>query len=155
MKMKIDENDILGRIEEILIMEGTRDDRLLEVCRVLDEKVPHYNWTGFYLVDLEKEKMLRLGPYVGAPTDHVLIPFGDGICGQAAATGDVFVVDDVSKENNYLSCSIDVRSEIVIPIFKGDELMGELDIDSHDISAFSSRDSTFLQKVCDMVSAIL
>lgn len=155
IRMPMDEKELLEKIGRTLKELDGREERLLEVCRILDREVPHYNWTGFYLVDPEEEGMLRLGPFVGAPTEHVLIPFGQGICGQAAATGEVFLIDDVSEESNYLSCSPDVRSEIVLPIFRDGELIGELDIDSHDRSAFSSWDSIFLQKVCDLVSSFI
>lgn len=149
------ENEMITEIERIVKGTGTVDEKLLEICTLLDSEVERYNWTGFYLVDPEKEKMLVLGPYVGEPTEHVHIPFGDGICGHAAATGKLSLIDDVSKEDNYLSCSPDVRSEMVIPIYKDDRIVGELDIDSHDLSAFSTRDSIFLQKICDIVADIL
>jgi GAF domain-containing protein len=149
------EDILLEKIENIIKMGKDREGILLDICKVLDQEIDHFHWTGFYLVDPDKENMLKLGPYVGEPTDHINIPFGDGICGQAASTGEVFLVDDVSKETNYLSCSPDVRSEIVIPIFKGEELVGELDIDSHDISAFDGNDSRFLSRVCEIISDIL
>ncbi len=149
------EDEMITEIELMVNGPGTVHERLLEICELLDREVDQYNWTGFYLLDPEKERMLVLGPYVGEPTEHVHIPFGDGICGQAAATGKMFLIDDVSKEDNYLSCSQDVRSEMVLPILKGGRIVGELDIDSHDLSAFSTRDSIFLQKVCDLVADIL
>jgi GAF domain-containing protein len=88
---------------------------------------------------------------VGAPTDHTRIPFGQGICGQAAERKETFVVQDVSMEDNYLSCSVDVRSEIVLPIMDGGEVLGELDIDSHAVSPFTEQDGQLLTGICELV----
>lgn len=131
------------------------DARLQAVCDLLKEEVPHYDWVGFYLVDPNKARELLLGPFAGAPTDHVRIAFGQGICGQAAERKQTFMVPDVSAETNYLACSPTVKSEIVLPILKAGEVMGELDIDSHTIDAFSEEDRAFLLKVCYAVSRVL
>lgn len=96
-----------------------------------------------------------LGPFEGEPTQHTRIPFGRGICGQAAELRKTFLVQDVSKETNYLSCSANVKSEIVIPIFKNEEVVGELDVDSHALSPFNKEDETFLKKIGEMASRIL
>ena len=125
------------------------------VCELLKEEVPHYDWVGFYLTDPNAERELVLGPFSGAPTEHVRIPFGHGICGQAAERKQTFIVPDVAAETNYLSCSPHVKSEIVLPILKAGEVMGELDIDSHTIDAFSEEDRAFLLKVCYAVSRLL
>ncbi|MCU0798392.1 MAG: GAF domain-containing protein [Candidatus Thermoplasmatota archaeon] len=143
--------DVLSRIGAILQKDEGLDSKLLSVCKVLSGTVPHYDWVGFYLVDPEKDRELVLGPFVGAPTEHVRIPFGKGICGQAAATGMLFLVPDVLKEGNYLSCSPDVRSEIVVPILDGDRVLGELDIDSHMMDPFDGWDRELLGSVCHMV----
>jgi L-methionine (R)-S-oxide reductase len=135
--------------------ESDPDAALQRVCDVLEAEVPHYDWVGFYLVNPEKEHELVLGPFTGAPTEHVRIAFGQGICGQAAATKKTFIVPDVSKETTYLACSPAVKSEIVLPILKQGEVMGELDIDSHIIDAFSEADRAFLLKVCYAVSRVL
>ncbi len=89
------------------------------------------DWVGFYLVDPHREERLVLGPFSGEPTEHTSIAFGEGICGQAADTLQVFVVDDVEAESNYLSCSPSVKSEFVAPVMMKGVLVGELDIDSH------------------------
>ncbi|MEO0124460.1 MAG: GAF domain-containing protein, partial [candidate division WOR-3 bacterium] len=93
------------------IVEGNADskEKLFKICELLKENVPYYNWVGFYIADNAK-KELYLGPFVGEPTEHTKIPFGRGICGQAAARKETFVVQDVSKETNYLSCSVKVKS---------------------------------------------
>lgn len=121
-----------------------------ETVKFLDHFVEYYNWTGFYLV--EDEELLSLGSYVGEPTDHVKIPFGKGICGQAAATKDIFLVPDVSAETNYLACSKKTKAEIVIPMMKAGKIIGELDIDSHYPDSFDKSDSEFLEGVCSMIS---
>ena len=100
------------------------------------------------------DRELVLGPCVGTPTDHVKIPFGRGICGQAAEREETFIVQDVSKECNYLSCSISVKAEIVLPIFKDGRIVGELDIDSHRLSPFTDADRGFLEKVCKIVAQL-
>jgi len=146
---------IFEEIKDIIDSEIEKDEKLLKICRILKEKVPHYDWVGFYLVDEEKENELFLGPYVGEPTEHVRIPFGRGICGQAAERKETFVVEDVSKETNYLSCSPEVKSEIVVPIMKGGRILGELDIDSHTLSPFTEEDRIFLENICRLISGKL
>ena len=130
------------------------DERLLSICEVLEAHVPHYNWVGFYFRNGDKEE-LKLGPYVGAPTDHTIIPFGKGICGQVAVSNQNFVVPDVSAQDNYIACSITVKSEIVIPIFVKGENIGQIDIDSNTIDPFTAEDERFLEFVCKEVATIL
>lgn len=144
--------EIFEQIKKIIEGEFERDKKLLEICRVLKERVNHYDWVGFYLVDEEKENELFLGPYAGEPTEHVRIPFGKGICGQAAEGKEAFVVQDVSKETNYLSCSPEVKSEIVVPIMKEGKILGELDIDSHSLAPFTDGDREFLENICRLIS---
>ena len=102
----------------------------------------------------KRKKELLLGPFEGEPTEHVKISFSRGICGKAAEIKKTFVVQDVSKETNYLSCSPKVKSEIVVPIFKNGKIAGELDIDSHTPSPFTDEDKAFLEKICEMVSKL-
>jgi L-methionine (R)-S-oxide reductase len=148
-------DQLLGQVESIVASSQPRDELLGRICALLEAEVAHYDWVGFYLVDPNAERELVLGPYVGAPTDHVRIPFGKGICGQAADTEAVFIIQDVSQETNYLSCSPDVRSEIVVPILKDGAILGELDIDSHDLAPFSAHDRAFLESVCAAVAVML
>ena len=146
---------LLERIKEIVKSKRDKEEKLKEICVLLESEIPHYNWVGFYLVDPEKKNELVLGPFVGEPTEHVRIPFGAGICGQAAERKLTFIVQDVSKETNYLSCSPEVKSEIVIPIFnKNREIAGELDIDSHHLEPFKEEDREFLENVCKIVSEL-
>ncbi|RIA08834.1 GAF domain-containing protein [Flavobacteriaceae bacterium MAR_2010_72] len=129
-------------------------DRLLTICQLLEANVPHYNWVGFYFKNGDKNE-LKLGPYVGEPTDHTIIPFGKGICGQVAVSNQNFVVPDVSAQDNYIACSITVKAEIVIPIFVNGENIGQIDIDSNTPDPFSEEDERFLEFVCKKVAELL
>lgn len=146
---------LLKKIGELTSKALPVSETLHAICDMLKTMVPAYDWVGFYLVDRENNRELVLGPYVGAPTGHVRIPFGKGVCGQAAERKETIVIQDVSKENNYLSCSTEVQSEIVVPIFKDGELIGEIDIDSHEVASFSEDDESFLKSVAEMVARIL
>ena len=143
------------QIESMLSnLELTVDDRLLQVCQLLEKEVEYYNWVGFYFKNDDKNE-LKLGPYVGAPTDHTIIPFGKGICGQVALSNQNFVVPDVSAQDNYIACSFTVKAEIVVPIFVNGENIGQIDIDSNTIDPFTETDERFLEFVCEKVSEIL
>jgi L-methionine (R)-S-oxide reductase len=150
----MDNQRILNETDRIINGEGDRDEKLQRIAELLDREVDVFDWTGFYLVADDEEKMLQLGPYVGEETDHTRIAFGTGICGQAAETLDTFVVQDVSKADNYLACSIDVKSEIVVPIMKGSEFVGELDIDSHTFNAMTVEIRDLCEKICRKLSVI-
>ncbi len=127
------------------------EERLMNICELLESNITHYNWVGFYFRNGNKEE-LKLGPYVGAPTDHTIIPFGKGICGQVAVSNQNFVVPDVSAQDNYIACSISVKAEIVIPIFVDDQNIGQIDIDSNTPNPFTEEDERFLEFVCEQVS---
>ncbi len=132
----------------------TFDDRLLALCNLLENHIEYYNWVGFYFKNGDKNE-LKLGPYVGAPTDHTIIPFGKGICGQVALSNKNFVVPDVTAQDNYIACSINVKAEIVIPIFVRGENIGQIDIDSNTPDPFTSDDEEFLEFVCEQVAQLL
>ncbi|MGB0182263.1 MAG: GAF domain-containing protein [Schleiferiaceae bacterium] len=117
----------------------------------LDEEVSYYNWTGFYFMNDEKQQ-LEIGPYVGAYTDHTVIPYGRGICGQVAVSGKTFEVPDVHAQDNYLACSLATKSEIVVPIYKGEDLVGQIDIDSHQLDPFTQEDHDLLEAVANFVA---
>ena len=144
---------LLHEIERIAAQAGEDTGKLRKICDLLRAGVPRYNWVDFYVADA-RAKTLRLGPFAGAPTEHTRIAFGQGICGQAAERKQTFLVPDVSKETNYLSCSIHVKSEIVVPVMRDGEAVAELDIDSHTRNAFSGQDRAFLEQVAGIVSAL-
>jgi GAF domain-containing protein len=154
--MSLEQSDIGPIMDKVRwVLKGDKEDKLNMICRILHDDVEHYDWVGFYLVDREVERELVLGPYIGESTEHTNIAFGEGICGQAADTGKLFLIQDVTKETNYLSCSSAVRSEIVLPIFKDDELVGELDIDSHQLEPFNDLDTELLEGICELVAPLL
>jgi len=130
-----------------------RDEKLLAICQLLNENVEYYNWVGFYFANHEN-KTLHLGPYVGAETDHTVIPFGKGICGQVAESNSNFVVPDVAAQDNYIACSFTVKSEIVVPLFVDGVNIGQIDIDSHVIDPFTEADERFLEFVNQEVAKL-
>ncbi len=123
-----------------------RDTKLKNLCQFLSDSVSYYNWVGFYFAN-QDSKTLHLGPYVGAETDHTVIPFGKGICGQVAESNANFVVPDVAAQDNYIACSFTVKSEIVVPLFAHGKNIGQIDIDSHVIDPFTETDERFLEFV--------
>ncbi len=129
-----------------------RDSALAHVCSTLKKEIDHYDWVGFYLVDAHDNQILNLGPFAGATTEHIRIPFGRGICGQAAEKRRTIVVQDVTEESNYLSCSPIVKSELVVPIFKNNDVIGELDIDSHKKAPFTTADQEFAERLCRLLA---
>lgn len=141
---KPDYRELMGRAREELDRGAKRHVGLQLLCNLLHDEVPHYDWVGFYLL-VPTEETLVLGPYQGASTEHVRIPWGVGVCGQAAERGETIIVPDVRQEGNYLACSIHVRSEIVVPVRSGDAVIAEIDIDSHTPDAFSEEDRRFLE----------
>jgi len=147
-------DDLTVKINNILHSKGDNKNKLKAVSDLLNVNVDYYNWVGFYMMD-KTGKNLILIVFNGEPTEHTQIQVGKGICGQAAETKKTFIVQDVSRESNYLSCSIKVKSEIVIPILKDDKVVGELDIDSHKVAPFTLDDRNFLENICQMVSEIL
>lgn len=148
-------NDLKKRLSVILQSpKDNRDEKLKKVCMLLDQEVPYFNWTGFYFKNGDKDELV-LGPYVGAETDHTVIPFGKGICGQVAVSGETFVVPDVAAQDNYLSCSIETKAEIVVPIFKDGKNIGQIDIDSHTADPFTAEDRELLEWLCEEVATIL
>lgn len=147
--------ELKKRLSSILESPSTNiNDKLEKICHLLDQEIPYYNWTGFYFKNGDKEELI-LGPYVGAPTDHTVIPFEKGICGQVAVSNETFVVSDVNKESNYLSCSIDTKAEIVVPIIKNGENIGQIDIDSHSLDPFTDEDRELLEWLCSEIAKII
>jgi L-methionine (R)-S-oxide reductase len=125
----------------VLARTSTSSQELMErICKKLNERMLKYNWVGFYLIDPNDSDMLQLGPFIGAMTPHTRIRMNEGICGAAASQGATVVVDDVSKDSRYLACSIETKSEIVVPVFVNKKVVGELDIDSHFLAAFGPED---------------
>ncbi|MFT6638618.1 MAG: GAF domain-containing protein [Flavobacterium sp.] len=144
---------ILKTVSSIVNSDSTRDEKLLSICKLLNESIEYYNWVGFYFANHDT-KTLHLGPYVGAETDHTIIPFGKGICGQVAVSNENFVVPDVSAQDNYIACSFTVKSEIVVPLFVDGINIGQIDIDSHVINPFTEKDEVLLQSINQEVAKL-
>lgn len=144
--------DLKPAVEKLISQKNLDiNHRLTEVCDLLQAKVDTYDWVGFYFKNGDKRELI-LKAFAGEPTDHTIIPFGKGICGQVAESNQNFVVDDVAAQDNYIACSINVKSEVVIPLFVNGENIGQIDIDSHTKQAFSKEDEDFLTWVNDQVS---
>jgi L-methionine (R)-S-oxide reductase len=130
-----------------------RDEKLQKICDLLKSKIDYYDWVGFYFRNGEKEELI-LGPYSGLPTEHIHIPFGKGICGQVAVSNTSFLVPDVTLQDNYIACSSTVKSEIVVPLFVKGKNIGQIDIDSEHLNAFSKADEIFLSAVNEYVATL-
>ncbi|WP_414000209.1 GAF domain-containing protein [Flavobacterium sp. W1B] len=131
----------------------SKDEKLLAVCQLLNKNIEYYNWVGFYFANHDTQT-LHLGPYIGAETDHTVIPFGKGICGQVAVSNNNFVVPDVAAQDNYIACSFTVKSEIVVPLFVNGKNIGQIDIDSHVIDPFTEADERFLEFVNEEIAKL-
>ena len=147
--------DILKiKIEQIILLKENFEFKLQQICDLLESEVSYYDWVGFYFKNGDR-KELKLAQFTGEETEHTIIPFGKGICGQVAVSNKNFVVQDVSEQENYISCGWKVKSEIVIPIFVNDENIGQIDIDSHTPNIFSSKDEELLEFVCKKVGVLM
>lgn len=121
-------------------------DLMQTMVRLLHDRMLKYNWVGFYMLEPGAQPpVLVLGAFEGAMTPHTRIPLHQGICGAAASSGQTVVVDDVSKDPRYLACSLETKSEIVVPVFVHGKVVGELDIDSHFPAAFAPEDQELVQ----------
>lgn len=144
---------IKDKINQIIDRKVSNSEKLLELCVLLNKNFSHFHWVGFYFVHGQR-KELRLAQYAGKPTEHTIIPFGKGICGQVALSNENFVVQDVEEQDNYISCGIDVKSEIVVPIFQNGKNIGQIDIDSHDMAPFTNEDEVLLEFICSKVATL-
>ncbi|MGV8993965.1 MAG: GAF domain-containing protein [Flavobacterium sp.] len=140
-------NDILTETETL------REEKLNKICHLLHDNIDYYDWVGFYFANGDKPELI-LGPFAGEETDHTVIPFGKGICGQVAVSNETFVVPDVQAQDNYISCNMNVKSEIVVPLFVNNKNIGQIDIDSNLIDAFGADDEDFLKYVNSEISKL-
>ena len=149
----------MTRIDELRNEVTTLADRtasakelMQAMAKMLHDRMLKYNWVGFYLLEPGADPpMLVLGAFEGAMTPHTRIPLNQGICGAAASSGETVVVDDVNKDPRYLACSLETKSEIVVPIFVRGKVIGELDIDSHFPAAFSTEHQEFVRHCADVI----
>jgi L-methionine (R)-S-oxide reductase len=138
--------EVRKELTELVPAVRTANELMQRMVKVLHDRMLKYNWVGFYMLEPNaKPPMLVLGAFEGAMTPHTRIPLNQGICGAAASSGQTVVVDDVSKDPRYLACSLETKSEIVVPIFVKGRVVGELDIDSHFPAAFSKEHQELVQ----------
>jgi GAF domain-containing protein len=145
----IDRSDLLTAISSAIAAAPTAESAMQQVVRLLKDAVPHYTWVGIYLVEGDE---LVLGPFMGTPSPHTRIPLGKGICGAAVTERATIVVDDVNADPRYLACSLETKSEIVVPIMRGAQVLGEIDIDSDQPAAFGAGDRALLEPVAAMLA---
>lgn len=149
MNIDLIKKDILNITQQTISVDAV----LQQLCDYLKNAVSYYDWVGFYFTNSDKKELI-LKQFAGKPTEHTVIPFGKGICGQVALSNQNFVVQDVSEQDNYISCGFDVKSEIVVPIFKGGKNVGQIDIDSHHTAPFTKQDEELLEFVCQQVAKL-
>jgi len=143
-----DDDGPAERIREALLSSPDSELAMTRAVAILKED-PRYAWVGIYLLDGDD---LVLGPYRGKPSPHTRIPLGRGICGAAATSRATIIVDDVNSDPRYLACSIETQSEIVVPIMRGGEVLGEIDIDSTSRAAFGPADRDLLEAVATLLA---
>lgn len=142
---------LASRLDSIASAAPGTEALMNSIVQLLHDKLSRYNWVGFYMIDPSDSNMLVLGPFRGSMTPHTRIPLNQGICGAAASSGQTVIVDDVNKDPRYLACSLETKSEIVVPVFAKGKVVGELDIDSHFLAAFGPED----RKLCEHAAALL
>ena len=135
---------LAGSLPAAIAAATDRQAAMFRAITTLKEALPHYSWVGIYVLEGAE---LVLGPYLGKPSPHTRIPLNRGICGAAASEKATIIVDDVNSDPRYLACSLETRSEIVVPILLDDLVLGEIDIDSDQPAAFTDADRVLLEKV--------
>ena len=151
----LETNALLKHLRQLASTASSLEELQTSLVVEIAAELPHYSWAGFYMLDPQNSETLVLGPFVGDPTPHVRIPVNQGICGAAVAMGETVVVDDVNSDPRYISCSVDTKSEIVVPIYVRGKIIGEIDIDSHQAAAFTGKDRWFLEEVARLVGAFV
>ena len=147
--------ELLLELQSFAPTAATVESLMEHIAKRLHEKMTRYNWTGFYLVDPADANYLLVGPYAGSFSPNVRIPLDRGLCGAAASSGQVVVVQDVSKDPRYLAGSNLVKSEIVVPIYAKKKLAGELDIESYFADTFNRTEQEFVEACAGVVADYL
>ena len=145
----MDRSGLATAISSAIAAAPNADSAMKQAVELLKDGVPEYSWVGIYLLDGNE---LVLGPFVGKPSPHTRIPLGRGVCGAAAAEKATIVVDDVNADPRYLACSVETKSEIVVPIMRGNDVLGEIDIDSDTPAAFGARDRELLEPIAALLA---
>jgi L-methionine (R)-S-oxide reductase len=148
--LKLDE--VRTEVDRLYAEARTADQLMKSITLLLNQQLLKYNWVGFYMLESgANPPMLVLGHFRGAMTPHTRIPLNEGICGAAASSGKTVVVDDVNSDPRYLACSLETKSEIVVPVFVHGQVAGELDIDSHFPAAFGPEDRQLVEHCAQIV----
>jgi L-methionine (R)-S-oxide reductase len=147
--------DVKTEVGQLALETRSAQDLMERMVKLLHQRMLKYNWVGFYMLEASEPPMLVLGTFQGAMTPHTRIPLHQGICGAAASTGTTVVADDVSLDPRYLACSLETKSEIVVPVFVHGKVVGELDIDSHFPAAFKDEDRALVEYCAGLVGASL
>lgn len=150
--ISVDHQKLLNDIAAGVARASDAQAAMSHAVKELKQHLPHYTWVGIYVMDGDE---LVLGPFVGKPSPHTRIPLNRGICGAAASQKTTIVVDDVNADPRYLACSLETKSEIVVPIMHGDAVLGEIDIDSDQPAAFGPNDRALLEAVAQALAAHL
>lgn len=136
--------DVLSEVRSAIAAAPDLDAAMDQAVALLKDHLPHYTWAGIYVLEGDT---LVLGPFRGKPSPHTRIPLNRGICGAAASEQQTIIVDDVNADPRYLACSIETRSEIVVPIMRDGRVFGEIDIDSDQVAAFAEADRALLEAI--------
>jgi GAF domain-containing protein len=147
--MAVTYTDVLSSVRLAIDQAPSFAEAMTRTVNMLKDHMPDYSWVGIYLMEGDE---LVLGPFRGLPSPHTRIPLNQGICGAAAASRETIVVDDVDADPRYLACSLDTRSEIVVPIMRGEQVLGEIDIDSDRKAAFTAADRELLETVARLLA---
>ena len=148
----MDREDLFVAIRSAIAAAPNATSATRQVVQLLKDAMPHYTWVGIYLIEDDE---LVLGPFLGKPSPHTRIALGAGICGAAASEKATIVVDDVNADPRYLACSIETKSEIVVPIMQDSEVLGEIDIDSDQPAAFGPSDRALLERIAPLLAEAL
>jgi GAF domain-containing protein len=144
--------ELIPELNVLAARASSVNELMTGIVALLHKNLLKYNWVGFYMLEKEgQQDILVLGPFKGTMTPHTRIPLNQGLCGAAASSGKTVIVDDVSADSRYLACSVETKSEIVVPIFVRGKVVGEMDIDSHFLAAFAAED----QELCEHAAAVL
>ncbi len=152
------QQDLAKELTVLANAAASVEDLMSVIVGRLKERLPHFDWVGFYMIEkagIGEDPVLVIGPYVGAITPHTRIPLNQGICGAAASSGRTVIIDDVNADPRYLACSLETKSEIVVPIVVKGEVVGELDVDSHTPAAFTADDRQLLEHCARLVGVYL
>jgi L-methionine (R)-S-oxide reductase len=144
--------ELIPKLNALASTSSSAQELMTSIVKLFHQELLKYNWVGFYMLEKDgASDVLVLGPFRGTMTPHTRIPLNQGICGAAASTGKTIIVDDVSSDLRYLACSLETKSEIVVPIFVHKKVVGELDIDSHFLAAFTPDDRRLCEHAATLV----